>query len=321
LNPSDGTSSFSQALANGVGRLMAPARFRGKIRLANWLGGIAGGFTPEANCAPVPGARVTVSLSDRIGRMMWAGCYEPELLGLLRRVLGAGMTFVDVGAQIGYFSAAAAALVGSSGSVHSFEPDPDCFLMLQKNARAYPCMKTHNSAVADFTGETSFARTPEPGESGWGALFDEDGKRTKISVRVCTLDDWQAAERIERIDVLKIDVEGAECRVLEGARRAIDALKPLIWVEANGVCLARDGQSIASLLSALAEHGYEMRGVYGARSKSFDNVVAAPQEKRDLLERLERADLGLRAIPGTIGRGATARVSSDEPAARKARRA
>ena len=97
---------------------MAPARFRGKMRLTNWGGGIARRFVEEVDCQPVLGARVTVSLSDRIGRMMRTGCYEPELVELLRLVLDLAMTFVDVGAQVGYFSTAAAALVGRAGAVH-----------------------------------------------------------------------------------------------------------------------------------------------------------------------------------------------------------
>lgn len=117
---------------------MAHVQFRGKGRLTNWMGEMASRFVPEADCHPVPGARVSVSLNDRVGRLMWTGCYEPELVALLRQVLDPGATFVDVGAHIGYFSIVAAALVGESGAVQSFEPDPDCFSRLVVNSCAYP---------------------------------------------------------------------------------------------------------------------------------------------------------------------------------------
>ena len=103
--------SFSRTFANSIGRVMGLVRFRGKARLTNWIGKVVSWFVPEADCHPVPGGRVIVSLNDRVGRLMWTSCYEPELVALLRKVLDPGMTFVDVGAHIGYFSIIAAALV------------------------------------------------------------------------------------------------------------------------------------------------------------------------------------------------------------------
>lgn len=276
---------------------MATVQFRGKGRLTIWMGGVASRFTPEADCRPVPGARLSVSLSDRIGRWMWAGCYELELVALLRQVLDAGMTFVDVGAQIGYFSITAAALVGDRGMVHSFEPDRDNFARLAANASAYPWVTAHNSAVGDRTGEINFYRSPIKTESGWGALFNEDGKRERVTAAICTLDSWATAAGIERIDLLKMDVEGAEYRVLEGAQAVIAKTRPVMWVEANEVCLARDGKSVAMLLQRLAGWDYVTQGVWDKRTRSMQNIVAIPKESADLIDKLGRARLGLRPAP------------------------
>jgi len=275
---------------------MALVQFRGKGRLTNWMGEMASRFAPEADCHPVPGARVSVSLNDRIGRLMWTGCYEPELVALLRQVLDPGTTFVDVGAHIGYFSIVAAALVGESGAVHSFEPDPDCFSRLVLNSRAYPWVTTYNSAVADRNGEISFYRSPKQSESGWGAIFNEDGKRAELSVRVCTLDNWMSEEGIEKISVLKMDVEGSEYRVLEGAQALIARTRPMMWVEANAVCLSRDAKSVSLLLRRLIGWDYVIQGVWDRRSSSMENIVAIPRERTDLFERIARANLGLRSI-------------------------
>lgn len=296
LNSSGGTPSFSRSLASSLGKMMTPAQFRGKVRLTNWAGRIASWFASEVDCQPVPGARVTISLSDRIGRMMWTGCYEPELVALLRQVLDPGTTFVDVGAHIGYFSIVAAALVAEIGAVYSFEPDPDCFSRLAVNSCPYPWVITYNSAVADRNGEVSFYRSPKQSESGWGAIFNEDGKRAELSVRVCTLDNWMSEEGIEKIDVLKMDVEGSEYRVLEGAQALIARTRPLMWVEANGVCLSRDAKSVSLLLGRLVGWDYVTRGVWNRHSGSVENIVAIPRERTDLLERIARANLGLRSI-------------------------
>jgi FkbM family methyltransferase len=303
MNPNGRRPSLSRAIANGVGRIMTPAQFRGKVRLTNWMGGIASRFTSDADCHPVKGARVIVSLNDRIGRMMWMGCYELGLVALLSKILRPGMTFVDVGAQVGYFSIMAAALVGPAGGVHSFEPDSDCFSRLLQNSLTYPWVKVHNSAVADITGETSFYRSPKRGESGWGAIFDEDIGRTRVSVGVCTLDSWKAAEGIEKIDVIKIDVEGAECRVIEGARAVIAKARPIMWVEVNELCLSRDRKSVSSLLGLLAGWDYASHGVCERQSQSFENIVAIPCERADQFEQLGCERFHLRAISGNANDG------------------
>lgn len=275
---------------------MAPVRFRGKERLTNLVGSIASRFTSEVECNPVKGARVTVPLSERIGRLMWTGCYEIELVSLLKEVLRPGMVCVDVGAQIGYFSIISAALVAEHGVVHSFEPDPDSFARLARNSCSYPWVKAHNCVVSNSEDEIFFYRSPTPGESGWGAIFDADGERTKISAQARTLDSWMSAERIEKIDFLKIDVEGAECRVLEGAQAAIKKTRPIMWVEANEVCLSRDGKSVALLVQLLEGWDYLVQAVYDRHADSFENVVAVPKERADLLDRVRRANMKSRAL-------------------------
>ena len=295
MNSNGSTPSFSRTLANGVGKLMAPAQFRGKVRLTNWAGGIAGRFTPEVDCQPVSGARITVSLNDRIGRMMWTGCYEAELVELLRLMLDPGMTFVDVGAQVGYFSTTAAALVGPAGAVHSFEPDPDCFSMLQRNARAYPWVRVYNSAVAISRVRHHFIEVQNVMNRVGGAMFDEGGGRKGQRSRA-HVGRLGGGGRDRKDRFIKIDVEGAEYRVLEGARNVIAATRPLIWVEANEVCLSRDGKSVWSLLRLLEEWDYAAHGLYERRSQSLENIAAIPRERVDLLEKIGRVKIGLRAI-------------------------
>ncbi|MGB6432093.1 MAG: FkbM family methyltransferase [Candidatus Acidiferrales bacterium] len=223
-------------------------------------------------------------------------------MALLKQLLDAGMTFVDVGAQIGYFSIIAAALVAERGMVHSFEPDPDNFARLSANSRGYPRVAAHNSAVGDRTGEIDFYRSPIKSESGWGALFNEDGKRERVSAQICTLDSWASAAGIERIDLLKMDVEGAEYRVLEGAQAVIAKTRPVMWLEANEVCLARDGKSTAMLLQRLTGWAYLTHGVWDKRTRAMENIVAIPRERADLIEKLGRAKIGLRPVQaaGTV---------------------
>lgn len=276
--------------------MLCPVQFHGKWKLTGVLGGLLNWFTPEADCHPVRGARVRVSLGDRIGRLMWTGCYEAELVTFLRSMLDPGMVFVDVGANTGYFSIIAAALVGERGAVHSFEADPDCFSRLAGNARDYPWVTAYPTAVADYTGEIAFYRSPKKGESGWGTVFEDVFARDKVIVPVCTLDRWSAEQSVSRIDLLKMDVEGAEYRVLQGGRALLRATRPIIWMEANEYWLRRDGKSAAHLSSLLAEWDYLPLGLTDPRSKSLTNIVAVPAEQGRRLEKVMELNLGLQRV-------------------------
>lgn len=93
---------------NWLGFALSRAQFPGKYRAALRLGDAVSRACPEAECRTSTGSRFSVQLADRIQRLMWAGCYETELVALLEKMLGRGMVFVDVGANVSYFSALAA---------------------------------------------------------------------------------------------------------------------------------------------------------------------------------------------------------------------
>jgi FkbM family methyltransferase len=291
-----GKYPIARELANRIGAILGAVQFRGKWRLSHFVGGMLKLITSEADCYPVPGARVSVPLNDRIGRLMWTGCYELELVTFLQCMLGPGSTFVDVGCNIGYFSIIGAALVGESGAVHSFEPDPDCFSRLEQNSRAYAWVRAYHSAVADCVGEITFYRSNKTTESGWGTVFNDGTARPRLNVPVCTLDGCLANGQIEKIDVLKIDVEGGEYRVLLGGRTALEATRPVIWMEANQVCLSRDDRLVADLLTLLQEWRYSLLGLENPVLNSLGTIVAIPQERPQLIDRVERLPLGLRRV-------------------------
>jgi FkbM family methyltransferase len=271
-------------------------QFRGKWKLAGVLGGLLHRLIPEADCHPVQGARLRVSLRDRIGRLMWTGCYETELVTFLRSMLEPGMVFVDVGANIGYFSVMAAALVGETGRVHSFEADPGCFLRLAGNARDYPWFTPYHTAVADSVGEIAFYRSSGEGESGWGNVFGAPAAHDKVAVPACTLDRWSQQQAVHRIDFLKMDVEGSEYRVLQGGCALLRATRPVMWIEADEDCLLRDGKSVADLLRLLAEWDYTVLGLREPRGGALTNIVAVPKEQGRRFEKIGRLNPVLQPV-------------------------
>jgi FkbM family methyltransferase len=259
-------------LLNTLQRVLEPLPVRGKGRLSKIVFRFLS--ADEAECHPLPSVTVHVRPEKWIERLMWAGAYERELVELFKRVLKPGMTVLDLGANIGYFSVLAAGLVGKSGQVYSFEPAPTCFAQLKKNLAAFAWAQAYPAAIADAPGTACFHFSDEANETGWGSLLAEERGSTRESVvPVIRLDDWARERAIGRVDFIKMDIEGGEFRALQGARELLERYRPVLVAELNEVCLARDGRQPEDVLALLRAAGYD--------NFAFnEGVLAVPREAR-----------------------------------------
>ena len=153
--------------------------------------------------------------------MIWLGLEERDELAVLPSLLKPGDTFVDCGANLGLWSLAAAPLVGESGKVVAFEPNPATFRRLRDHARPAPTIEVHHVAVADRPGVLRF----DPGQSHNVSRVTEDGS---LEVPATTLDDALT----DPPTGIKIDVEGHELAVLRGASQVL-AARPWLVLEFN----------------------------------------------------------------------------------------
>jgi FkbM family methyltransferase len=266
---------------NLLGRLLAPLPVRGKGRLANAL---ARGFhIAEAECYPAPAVRIRLDFSDRIQRWMWAGVYERELVAILKSCLRPGMTVLDIGANIGYFSALAAALVGPEGRVYAFEPCPSALGRLRVNAAGYPWIEVWPVAVSDTSGCVVLFESPREDEGGWASLVDSNPERRRCEVECITLDDWLLRAAPPRVDFVKMDIEGAECRALAAAGVMLQTLRPVVVAEVNQVNLALDGRRPEDLRGRLHAFGYDTYPIENGGS-----LLAIPKEKETARQALRR---------------------------------
>jgi FkbM family methyltransferase len=140
-----------------------------------------------------------------------------------------GETVVDAGAHIGAFSVAAARRVGPKGRVFAFEPSPRSRALLERNLRAnrLSWAKVHPWALAEAEGEAPLFVAEGAVNPVADTLRAQEG-RSRVAVRLRRLDDVLAEEGVERVDHLKIDVEGSELRVLDGASRALSVTRRLV---------------------------------------------------------------------------------------------
>jgi FkbM family methyltransferase len=186
--------------------------------------------------------------------------YEQETTRLLKRILEPGMTFIDVGAHVGYYTLMAAKQVAPTGRVFSFEPEPSNYDILIGNIHLneYSNVKTVNKAVSSRIGTTTlFLTALDNGRhSTYRHGLPESGS---VEIETTTVDAFLEAEGWPEVDLVKIDVEGAEMDVLDGMGQLLhksDA--PKLIVEFNPSLLQSAGVIPAVLLERLTSAGFQV---------------------------------------------------------------
>jgi FkbM family methyltransferase len=209
------------------------------------------------------GMAVTVPWNDACGRAIWqCGYYEPDSVRLVEKLLRPGMVFLDLGANIGQYSLVASRGVGPGGQVHSFEPDPETFRWLTRNVRRNQLTNISLNQVALFDEagkkELYLATPQDTGSNSFALPWTFSGETCEVC---CTrLDEYLKARRIDRVDVVKVDVEGAELPALMGGTEILfkSKHKPLLIVEFEERRQQAFGTSCAALAEFLTKQGYAL---------------------------------------------------------------
>lgn len=192
--------------------------------------------------------------------------YELETQKTLRRLIEPGMTVFDIGANSGFLTVLMAELVGPEGVVHSFEPYQPNFSLLAQNIEMnrLTWVEAHAVALSDKQGSAVLSLNPindgghslgdftnNPDLEGW------DREKLKVTVETTTLDRFVEANTVDRIDFIKIDVEGAEGLVFSGGREVLsggDA--PMIVCEVGDKAQNQFGKTEKDLRELLYSFGY-----------------------------------------------------------------
>ena len=275
--------------------LNSTSHFRGKTRLADLLGRVTNSWKGgHGTFSLATGETVTIDLGDRIQRLMWGGAYEPQVKRCFASLLRPGDTLVDVGAHIGFFSMIAASLVGSSGKVYAFEPNSALFQTLLSNAAQFPWIVASLRAVCDKSGTVAFSNPQQAGESGWGKLASVRNEGNVELVEGVSLDEWSESLRFPAIRLIKIDAEGSEPFILEGARRVIANARPYLIIELNSALLREVGRTRDSVTNSLREQGYRIFGIGfdgldesgGSIDSLFTEILCVPSDQTEETMRL-----------------------------------
>ncbi|WP_420128899.1 FkbM family methyltransferase [Longimicrobium sp.] len=267
--------------ARAVIRRLPAGRFRAfetlaRVPLAPFvdrLGGQAGGMAYRCD------------LRDLVAReMCLTGGYAPLEAALVRRALPAGGTFVDVGANLGYFTLFGAARVGSAGRVVALEPHPRIAAVLRANVamNALANVQVREVAASDAAGTATLSGFSEDG-GNWGvSSITRASSATGPSFQVpcAPLDQVLDGVGIDAMDLVKVDVEGAEGRVLRGMRDGLHAgryrrvmveLHP--WEHAD---FAREFAAMSDAMRAAGYRGWLVEESAEAARRAYYGAAAAP---------------------------------------------
>jgi FkbM family methyltransferase len=171
------------------------------------------------------------------------GHWATEVTGLMRNVLRHGMTFIDVGANIGYFSVLASKLVGPSGRVYCVEADPANVAILRANLSINGCQNARVFPVAAWTEQTELnMRTSPEGGAGSSVGFTDEKDAKAAAFRIDELIDGP-------VDYMKVDCESTDHMVVSGAEGVISANPSmLITVEFNPKHVSHTGHTPTQIL-------------------------------------------------------------------------
>ncbi len=189
------------------------------------------------------GSVMRCDFRDLVQRQIYfGGLYEPIECYLFLKLLGPGMTVIDVGANCGQYTLLAARAVGESGAVHSFEPVPGTFKILKENVELNHCRNVTLNQVALWHEATALSlggnQVETVGSGGFSAGLAANNPHV-ARVKAIRFDDYVRERNLERIDLIKMDIEGAEPFMLEGARESIERFHPTFLMEVNREALSR----------------------------------------------------------------------------------
>lgn len=206
------------------------------------------------------GTRLRCDARDLIQRsLMCFGIWEPELTGFLSRRLRPGDLFVDVGANIGYYTVLAARIVGPHGGCVSIEASPTIHRLLERNVALNRLrnVRTINMAASDRCKEVRIYLGAET-NIGASTLRAERGYTRFETVQAAPLTAMLTPEEIRRARVVKIDVEGAEQEVLDSLFERIDEfpLDAVFVVELAPTTLRENGSSLAAQVARFEAQGF-----------------------------------------------------------------
>lgn len=200
------------------------------------------------------GISYELDISDYMEWLVFYGI-QVEPRNVLYSLIKPGDVVFDVGANIGEVTLNSAKIVGLSGEVHSFEPEPIVFSKISRNLslNSFSNVNLNNFGLGNV--EQQLYLTAQV-ENNRGGTRVQPGTIDSDRVFISTIDIYTQQNRFAEVNLIKIDVEGYELKVLQGATNTIQQHKPTLFIEIDNDNLLDQGDSARDLVSFLEKNGY-----------------------------------------------------------------
>lgn len=231
----EGLAHYRQRLASGATLTQVVNEFLSSVEFSRRHPDLYKAGSTAQMVSTAEGFRIYVDPTDyAVGHTIArTGVYEPDVTAVVRRDLEPGNTFVDIGANVGWFSLLGASLVGPGGRVVAVEPNPSNVALLTKSAgeNGFANLEVLTVALSD---RSSAVALETDGSNGRIVPIEgppQSPVRASWVVAAQPLDELLATMALSRVDLVKLDVEGAEPLVLRGAASTLARYRPLIITE------------------------------------------------------------------------------------------
>lgn len=233
-----------------------------------------------------------LSRGSALDECLLQGSFEPAETAFLQRYLHSGMTILDIGAHHGYYTLLASKAVGANGQIIAFEPSPKERIRLGEHLRLNECQNVRvEPSALEATEEKRELYLVQGAEDYCNSLRPPvvEAGTTTITVQTTTLDSFLNFQRIDNVDFIKMDVEGAELNVLRGAKELLGKRPRPVWlVELFDIRTAPWGYAARQVVQLLAERAYRwyeiqvdgnLTPIEANRDVYDANLVAVPPER------------------------------------------
>lgn len=237
----------------------------------------------------INGCKMFINPQDMVvsKKLVFDNAWEPFETEIFKREIKPGDVVVDLGANIGYYTLLAASLVGPGGKVYAFEPEPDNFALLKKNVEAnrFPNVVLEQKAVSNQSGKLKLYVSDQ--NKGDHQIYASGERRSFVEISAVRLDDYFSGYA-GTVDIVKMDIQGAEGLALEGMEKLLARFPKLkLFTEYCPERLRKCGTDPRDYLCRLKTAGFRLQNIDDHKNRmaevSVEDLLQMPEPETNLL--------------------------------------
>lgn len=220
------------------------------------------------------GLQLELDIHDYVSHYLYFGFKDlshSQLMSLVKE----GDVILDIGTNFGTTILQFAQRVGAKGKCYGFEPDPTNYQICQRmlSLNDFKTVQIENIGLGNEKGSFTLV-VDTPSNRGKNRISKQTGGKEVVTVQVEVLDDWVKRKQLSTLQLIKIDVEGFEMKVLEGAEYVLDTMHPTLFIELDDTNLQQQGNAAKELIAFLEKKQYT---IFHAETKE---LISSQQDFR-----------------------------------------